>query len=725
MFNQTYQPPSTLPVSAQHVDQSTFVNGLPYQCPFVPNIPCEPQQQQLLLLAAGYYRKALQDSAGKNAARIFSYNLNSLNQFQNDTYAQNVFGVLEYAECLIMTQGQPPEQAVANAAQELAGIMTAVYVQQYPELAHITFQQNPQGQQDVQRLLGTWQQIQGAVQNYKMMKQQQVQQQQFQPQGFGQMPQRQMGNFNTIQPMGGVVQQPYGMHAQPTFGIHGAQRVNHGAMAAATPQVAPQSRMAPTATVTTTRGGLQPRKPRSGIVEEFGEDAQGQAVVERNPQYKGYHSAPDALAGKVARNTPIAQAHVPAPAPAPTQAPVEQQYTHITDTGIGIVQKDPLRPYDEIVLDNGVVLRPALTSEWTRTFSLARPYAELYNPRTHVKFHARTPSGEVYEVIQEMKEAMEYINHEIINRPRLAEQLAADGPKVGSHWELVERMENLPEVPTEGEATDVLTVSTDPLIFPDVLRAHSFAEAEILFHAYMAERGMDLVPKQPTEYYYNLVAPIFTQTPHLPFLRRLSNCTSLTQLADTLKEQLANTNSTYWLEVNRRVASHLNRVLEINMQLVGWGITNFAEGYADLCKMLTTDYSDRLVEILERHARSIIQGALGALSGDSLSEYFDRFPTKAGVDYSGLLTGTLVMSESVSVTTVPWTLSEFDADLTEAPALVKASTMPEFQAALAALVARTPNFSHRYLLTSDREVVEVSEGYLDSNAYLVRCVQVN
>lgn len=699
MFNTTYQPQSSLPVSAQQVVVQTFPT-VPNQIPFVPNVQCDPNTQQFVPMVTGLYMKCLQDNAARGPSRIFALNMNGQNNWQNQVFFEALQGLMEYMEFLMVTQRMQPQFAAQQAVESYCKLMSAMYITQYPELqAGLTQQAGA----EVQNVMAAFGMLDQNIKAYLAQKQQGAQ---LQNQLFNQQPQfNQFGH--AVQPQQG--QQWNSM--RPTTPHHLA--------VASSP--APVHAPAVNPNLPSGRGGLAPRRGGgTGIVQEFGDNALGQPVIETKPGYARAY-VPTPIEGKVAVNIPIGQTHA---APPTYVQPPEPEYTHITDTGIGVIQANPDRPYDAVTMDNGVEVRPALSSGWVRDFDPAKPYSELYDPTTHVKFHVRDATGKVHESVLEMKEDMQYINHELNKRRNTTTPLAADAARTEPHWASVERMAKLPAASTEDLDPETrITLSKSPMVLPEMLQAHSFAESEILFRAHMAQRGMDILPQVPAEYYYDNVTPVFTGQDCLPLVQELASATSLVRLAEKLREQFdKDENKAYWYALNSKLTAHFNEVLEVNMQLVGWRVDSFCDDFVPMLDMLVEDYSETLVDKLEGAARKIITGTVDALFGETLKEYFAKLSNGDNEKTRELRGSTLVLSERVSVTTLNWRLSDFVGDITATPVMVKESAMPVFYNALKALVKRTGGYRHRYLLTLDRQVVEVHEGYLGTDVYLIRTV---
>lgn len=220
---------SQLPVSADYVDKSTHVWGLPHQLPSCPNVPVSPNLQPLLPLLVGYLRKELQDNVDKSRPRSFLYNLYSVNNFENQDFIQAVAGLAEYVEMLLLTRPalqQNPEATIAQCATEIATIMSCVYAKKYREIYQSLSDQN---RQDIEVWLNKYTQIKQAIEQMHIQHGNQFQNQAPQQQWGGQQSQQPM---NPMNPMAGqgwnqqpqqMPQQQWGQQQMPQQPQWGAQ----------------------------------------------------------------------------------------------------------------------------------------------------------------------------------------------------------------------------------------------------------------------------------------------------------------------------------------------------------------------------------------------------------------------------------------------------------------------------------------------------------------------
>jgi hypothetical protein len=135
------------------------------------NPPCVPQfqspgfMQELVSVIAAAIALDVTDNAPKHPPRMFVYNLVSRNNFQNDIFAGLVMGVVDWV-CLGLASRKfnNPEQAAQQMVPKMVEMFIAVQILQYQELQRDC---PPQMQGTVENLGRMWNELQQEIPAFK------------------------------------------------------------------------------------------------------------------------------------------------------------------------------------------------------------------------------------------------------------------------------------------------------------------------------------------------------------------------------------------------------------------------------------------------------------------------------------------------------------------------------------------------------------------------------
>jgi hypothetical protein len=747
MFNTNFgnQPNvNNLPVSAQEVNQQFHCPGAPYQLPFKNAFPD---------IVNGYVVKMLQDGAFKNALRVFLFNMASQNGYQNELYNMLVSSATQLAEAFAATtQGNSQEQLVLNAAKEVTDCATAMMATQYPVLQQMM---GPGIEVELNRLLARHQDIGRLVAS--------VQQRQQPQQAFGGFPQQQQQGF----PQSNFPQQ--GSFAQAQFGGRVAPQpaanpnINWGRYAGTASSIQAQNTFNPVEGGFKGRGGLsatpalpapvqEPVQQPAASTNTFGTQWGGRSstdwpkratapgnpagVVEEMFQDMGNPTMPIENAQQRAFAESLARQQQQQPAK-PTPEPYIEPEPVATQSPNGVANHDTIdesRPYDVVKLDNGVEIRPAHLSGWTRTWSIESPWPMAFDPNTHMKFHVRTPQADgtftVKEVVkaispQEM-EQMEYLKHEIKNRvPYVLDPTKVVMPV---DWEEVATLD-APQVTLVDDGDSIPVENPEVKIIPDELVAHSFEEAEIKYLNEVIEVGSENFDGKVREYYYRNVKPVNVDGNMIGVMIELSKKQTLSAVAKFLREHHENEEITprlYNLLV-KDLTARVNEALSVNL---GYGkrclIDDFVLDIDDLGNELHKDAMGLLWSLLNtERASDILNSVTNILKGEEYWEYLNKLGHNLNKEHKGEVMQVLARYELNSVTHLPWTLELYATDEVQT---LKASENPAVHKAMIALLARTgkkaTKFSRHYIVDVNHRVLEIMPGYLGSNSVLIRAAQL-
>lgn len=733
--------PQGLPVSHTQPDQSNYIPTAPQQLPFTPNFAISERMRPYSMMIAGYLIKCLQDNAGKNNLRTFAYNWTSINRWTNPQFEMVYLAVADYAECLMVTQGRPPEQAIVEAANLVGTCIVAYYWAQFPDLQRIT---PPEAVVMLQQLLQQQQQISSQVaqfqQQYSQPQQKTYQQwptnnQQPMGNGWPQQGQQPVGNG---WPQQGQPQQPW---PQPN-----QQQVSTGWSTLTGGQQHPVRNNTPSSAVVNKtnlgRGGLVAKLPQP-IVEEFGggDYVAPQSFTPRShpqpmQQNRGWPKA------ETAQPMSVEQAFqefgikpTPEVSVTPLAAATKEVIREYSKDGIGYTRPaDPERPFDLLVFDNGTEVVPAHLSTWIRTWSIDAPYAVSFNPDTHMKYHIRKPlpdgGVEIKELVNPIKDeekaSMEYLQHEIKNRS--AYRLDENKLHAPVEWD---RMAKMGENSIVGDINDPelqdLHRENNVVITPAVESVHSYAEAEVLFLGNMIKSGGIGDDDAIHEYYYNQVTPLILSKSHIGIVKGLSNTKTLTALASRLEDMVDEglIDNKLFNHLNGELTNSVNYALKHNL---GYGdgvhIENFVEDIIGLKEFLDSQNIGTLWNVLnEERATDIIRAVVNVLMGEEYTQYLNRLLVNVPKEDRTQYQNVIGMYNRISVTHLPWS---FDYSVSTETTMVNRAETPELYVALNNLLQRTNSlvttFKKHYIVDNQDRIAEVTPGYLANGAILIRLI---
>lgn len=324
---------------------------------------------------------------------------------------------------------------------------------------------------------------------------------------------------------------------------------------------------------------------------------------------------------------------------------------------------------------------------------------------------------------------MKYLDHELDPKLKAQVREAEQDPDtvVAPDWGLAKALRPHPLAPAsvpadEQEASEGndLPTGTEPVVLDDVVQAHSLPEAEVKLNLIARNdeklRGL----KPPFEFYFDQITPIPVEKNEINTVRAMDNCQTYSALREKMFEAKDRLPEAVWRAIDERITKAINEALTKNLSLKGWAIDTFYDDYPDLVDALQSSYSEQLVGIFEGHSTQVIGSALSVLSGESFAKYLRTIQGDSnGKDSGGRL---LAFRDRCSVTYVPWKYSELSLDLTRG-GMVPEAEMPELYAAMDAILERTfdhpVTFARRYLMTTDKKLIEVRRGYLGKESVLL------
>lgn len=757
-----------LPVSATQPDQQFFIQGLPGNIPFQP--PYQPQNQvqnDLFPMAIGLFLQQLQDNAGRNAPRTFAFNQMSQNAYQNAEFASALESVVEFAEMLVMTRGYSPQEAVGQATEEMARIISCMYAAQFPALMQMV---PPGGEGQVQNDMQRGDQIRAAVEAYRRGQQgggggftnathpRQMQQQGQHPQQpqfpqqaqYSQQPQ-QPSNWSGQQSVWSGNPQPQqqggpfgnrgGMQSQHSHGVMPGmthQRPNMGMSGGGGGMFQDNQPQQPSNTVGGVRGSSLGRRKHSTVTQSMSggryEDHRTPQQVQQDQQRTTNMGDYGHQVQTPVQPTPRNVEMTTGPSEDFSDSPFPTPKTEHTPSNE--------RSWDYRSID-GAEAQPAHLSNWEVTWSEERPYKIAYDPSTQVKFHIRDREGRVMEEIVPKDSTMEYFNHEVKTHMRSNLPPVDDGKVIPADELLgtgkeVYKPKNVDDV-DEATLQDIRK-SKAPLVLPEIFSALTSQEAYCKAFDLLKNSDMeDQWSKRPIQYAYRQVIPVpNTKVMHASGedidLNEVLNATLALESVSEYHRQLVKL--TKDKTIPRRVIHLLNenstRVVNDALSAglgLDWDIDSFLEDWDDLSNAFVENLGDEQGpalrnKMLARYGSKIVGGGLRVLEGEAHTEAFSK--TGALSHFHNSKDNMVVLCMLRTETHVPFDASEISLNVQGEVCEIRESELPTLHKAVSDYVKRAKdNFLDNQritIVTRDNVGIEVFEGALNREFLILKSV---
>jgi len=379
--------------------------------------------------------------------------------------------------------------------------------------------------------------------------------------------------------------------------------------------------------------------------------------------------------------------------------------------------RDRNNPWDWILMENGVQIRPAFKSGWNVTFDFEKPRTPYYNPQTHFLFHALSLDGKVSELIVDRTAEMDkYLDFELDPAlRRIAEsELKSREEKSAQLWKTVESLKLYPDRPLAtsnpvGEDGEELEVVVQPkAISPTTSLAQAVKRDLIqmrLNNPKDADKGFEV--------YHDRLELSSSLVEDRQALYGLVNAESFSKLHELLSKMLPSDGLR--VAVNQRITSAVNRALAEEMGLTGWSISSFVDDIGDLLKFLKEDYGDRAVEALGNVEPALLGSYLTVVEEADLEEAAAMFDLTNSEKL-------LLWTERCSTTYLPVNFEELSLPVGNGMLVTQAHHSGLYQS-LSAIFGRTEDFPRtymdRYIVTANDVVLKMVRGAFNPEAILV------
>lgn len=682
MYNQ-----SALPFDPVNLDPQPGIRGTFHMPSRMPQ-QFNPNMRDLFPMIDGQVKAIVDGKAEQNCLRAFLYNQLSRNDFNNPEYAQLVCMVADATELYFATRqfGTDPGNVVANAADNLVTIAASANVFEFPELANYI---EPALQSSAQRNLNVFNTLKAEIAN-------------FQGQAGGQ-PQYTTSSYQGNRPAQG---QHYGGGNSSNMYSAPATRQVHR------PSSAVQGNRA--VKVSSGSGYFQ--------ANDHGGQSLNNEVGRRRGGIHEFETEDEVFEqpAKVVRSTHVATAQQEN-----TPASIQQK---VKLTGPVIMDEVP----------DGVTVKPGTLTNI------------LYNKHTQRKLYIITPTNRYVEVIVEIGDNMDYKDHELdaaqvtqtlparrVKAPEVAET------KVWNNYQF--DGETLAINPTmQGESTSIQVHST--------IDAHSEEEAELILRQSLQKQGVTVSDGSILEYHYRHLKPISFAKGY-DGEQVLLNCETLEEFVYELPR--ANIPKRIIGILSNRAVNIINEVLNHCLS-IPWKISELSD-YDELIASLEAEQGKRAYDLFKSKSVELVPLMFNALPSDEAADYLskcypmdkvegsimeirdgvtadtyaiERVDSEEGTDFQPVedfesVFEVIVMYDTVSVTLLPWNITDMGMSSSQVEGVITESVNPTEFETLTELFKRTEDthVRHYYIDTQDGKRLSVHRGWLNKNYFKVVVVK--
>ena len=679
----------------------------------ISNPPCVPSFQHpgfmsdLIPVISAAVALDLQNNAPNSPPRTFAYNLVSRNGYQNEIFAGLVMGVVDWVLLgLASNKFQNPEQAAQALIPKMIEMYVANQVVQYAEL-----QQGvpPQMQSHITNLCALANDVQNEIAAFK--------------------------NSNVYQQMmqGGVVGggNVWGNSNQGGWGNQGNQGGGWGGAR----QWGNQGQQQGRSWGNSQGGGSwgQQRPPARQFAGSLNQSGGTSGLFAGGVQYgeptetgsfntSRFDKKPGDNQGPPAVSTGGKTSWVP-----PEQRGQQEVKPTVRETSTSsqvedVEVKQPGTNEPEHVDTTKLV--------WKAT--VKQPYLLAYNPRTHLSYLQKQQDGTVIQLVKERTDS---------SMDREKHRLPTAFGAVPKHIDTAKSVEALKRVQTgvkeltttvgDGEAGE--EPPKKPLV-------------QVVEEAWVLEPNLDLAWLQGTlkcmavtkdtkgvpDVYRiraQVAEPFVSLRDESGALQSFAQAKSYTELQEMMKSVESAMNGALFAAINRKLTDMINRVLSQSLSIGDIRIHNFVEDIHELAGVIEKWYGETFSNAFLGNQVKNIRGAFAefshpddeaALTDLLLSErdYSQEQPPK--LTY-------LTSNYTLTYLNVAAVELELELDPKDKIASLITSDMPELYELAESIFAATSgtedNFFRHFIRTSDDHVLEITEGLIGADTYLVRKVR--
>jgi hypothetical protein len=378
----------------------------------------------------------------------------------------------------------------------------------------------------------------------------------------------------------------------------------------------------------------------------------------------------------------------------------------------------PLRVYNGMTL---VRESPSVKRSW----SMSKPHAIAYNPRTHALFFHINKQGEAEEVLMPLGEVgMEYIDHELDLTFALKElgKQSTLSTRTSAQWDMLSNVTQVKDTVKEDGSLelpyDVTVFMNDRFIADSLQRAICTAKSMIV-DTYGDEASS-----------HSSIA--FSYRKAIPFFISASDRNVINQFIDAFKETFDYFNVYAGLKICRNIMrediwNYINNKLTntVNVEMgAGLGLStaigSFHDDYVDLPAFLDKKNGE-LKKYLFKEQKDVIRDVLKILSGDKLKEYVGTITDKQYETLVEVEDRYLVFIDETLVVLVPWLGSKIDLKINGKYGSIMESSDPALFKAIETIMEKAKLMQIRrvQLITVDGVIVNVHRSLFSDDVYIL------
>lgn len=657
---------NALPFSPHHPNQQFFIQGLPNNVPFVPQMPVPPAIAPYYQMLIGQALLVAQSHAGRTVQRTFFFNALSNNGYQNQEFTDLIQATVELADFIMGTRRIDVHTAIKEAADTMNSVMSSNLTRKFPAIRQFMTPEQVTGAEGWIQHFGN---LVREIQSWRQRAMQTTASLGYQgnpPPQAAAMGHRTSGPYMGGNFWGAPTTTSHGASSDTFFGglrsVADANEVNE--------ERALEAVMAPDMPQETTATWSTP------VTQPTTESAGDEALLAQTKTDRPWDRV-ELDAGDVI-----------VPVSLSTWTPTkndDQPYIMAYHPS----EVCPFHGYRE----GGIVEQVFLP--WIKG-----------GPKMEYLKH---------ELRSDMKAAIPKDPNADIEVPLYA-QLAHMEPITETMLSLVDPNQERADLPEGTTLTLPVRVTFSNsledmvaygLLELSVVRDELGAEEEIL--SFCVEQYSDItqqlsVSESDMAWFFSLTS-IKTIT---EFLKAIAEARESDEVSKDLVDL-----------ITQRLTDEINKALAFNLQ-IDLKITNIEEDYAEVSDIFTSVYGEMIVNAWNDNQASLLAKALNVLTGTRLQEYLAKRYDESMI--GKLSSRMLVFSDRVAVTFTDWDSSELDIAFIGSGALSEAS-MPQLHKAVVAMFERTSRseypFSNHFLRSHDGELLEFHKGWLGKDFYLV------
>jgi hypothetical protein len=399
-----------------------------------------------------------------------------------------------------------------------------------------------------------------------------------------------------------------------------------------------------------------------------------------------------------------------------------------------------------VILENdGSLLVPERQSTYTWKPSEKQPYRPLYSPSTEARYHRVFSDGSVVVEVHPKEGSVDFEKHNQVNtifgKPKqdaiydsqkLTNSLAAGVRELADRLDWETQADQLGDT-DEGRAAREQADEEPTIIVVDKDSWKiAISPAELYIGTAVKRAAYAMSHPFPDVYrtHAYLCDPVLCADDQSDFLRRLSESRTYLELSEKLAAGVNESDLGLVEVVTRRAIVMLNRVLALYLSIrpdeLSLKLDFDTETIRELEQALQEDYGDVVFHAYRQHQRKHIASIFQAITKDEESRLLEENLRGALLDPNDFKEGETpwmgLLTSVCTVTLINAYAQELGIDLDPYTGSLITEDKKELHSVIENLFDRLPKdvrFNQHLLLTNDSVVLEVVQGDIGENAYLL------